>query len=75
MDNILIQKLPKEIVDALDRFFVEGKYVNGFKIIGNLKGFSITLHLCNSPYPALDHWSPGIIGKSPSTHRHDLERV
>ena len=74
MDNIILQKLPKEIVDTLDRFFVEGKYVNDFKIIGNSKGFSITLHLCNQPCPDLDHWSPGIISKSPSTCKHDLER-
>ena len=75
MDINIVEHLPKEIVNTLNMYFDEGKYVNDFRITGNSKGFSITLHFCN-PVGDLDTdtWSPGLKHKSPSARKHDQKR-
>ena len=58
----------------MESFFDDGKFVNDFKIIGNNKGFSVTIHLCNQPCDTLD-WSPGISSKSPAVLKRDRQRL
>ena len=75
MDSNIVEHLPKEIVNTLDMYFDEGKFVNDFRITGNAKGFSITLHFCNPAVNGdLDTWSPGLNHKSPSARKHDHNR-
>ena len=74
MDSNIVEHLPIEIVNTLDMYFDEGKYVNDFRITGNSKGFSITLHFCNPAVGDLETWSPGLKHKSPSARQHDHNR-
>ena len=73
MDTNICDNLPKELVIMMDTFFTDGKYVNDFKITGNNKGFSVTIHLCNQPC-STPEWSPGITYKSPAALKRDKER-
>ena len=74
MDNIILDSLPKEVVITMENYFDDGKYVNDFKMTGNSKGFTISLHFCNKQCDLDQPWSPGLINKSPSTRRHDQLR-
>ena len=74
MSEIMAETLPKELVDTLDKYLSEGKCVRDFRILGNSKGFTVTIHLVNPPCGDQDCWSPGISSKSPSTRRHDQQR-
>ena len=75
MDNIIVDNLPKEVVNTMDIYFREGKYVIDFRITGNVKGYSLTIHFCNPPcHDNLESWSPGIINKSPAARTRDLNR-
>ena len=75
MDSSILDSLPKEVLDVLDSFVKDGKYVNDFRITGNTKGFSLTIHFCNAHHDENQAiWSPGIIAKSPSNRKRDLQR-
>ena len=74
MVSKLEELLPKEIVQTLDTYLDEGKFVNDFRITGNAKGFSVTIHFCNPPCGDPDTWSPGIKHKSPSARHYDQQR-
>ncbi len=78
MENGLLQNLPKEVVQTMDTYIRDGKYVNDFRIIGNSRGFSITIHFCNKLNDLDPCWSPGITSscayKSPSNRRRDERR-
>ena len=71
-ENKLCDYLPQPVVIMLDHFFNAGKCVNDFKLTGNSHGYSLTLHIADTPLHPPE-WSPGS-RKSKSTCHHDHQR-
>ena len=68
MDNIMMDNLPKDVVNILAMLFGKGNVVKDFKLVGNSNGFAVTLHICN-PYGDPPILSPSNIRTSQAKHK------
>ena len=65
MESSIMDKIPEEAIDMMTLLFERGNIVKDFKIIGNQRGFSMTLHICQ---PAADSVMSPVGGSSTPSH-------